>query len=1315
MSSSFRLKTLGELRLEGPDGDVRELRRRERALLARIARCAPAPIRRAELTALLWGERDDARAKHALRQALFALRRVLGDALEVGGENVRLRPGTVELDVTTLEAELSAGRAAAAFDLWHGAFLDGVEEDADDTFRSWIESERAVVRRLLESALEMLRVAAQSNGAWDDVAPRARRLAEAHPWDEAAQRRLVETLRDAGCPEEAAAVLSRFSARVRSDLGIEPSDGFVALGTELETALRRPALAGRPEIATPVLVGRGKVRTEVLDAWQEVTRGAARCVLIEGVDGSGRTRFCDEVAAAVLSHCPASLVLRAQRDTEADKEAWSTAARLLAPLRAAPGLSGVADDVLAELALLVPSIRERFPSLPEARGGPDALGTAVERVLADVADEIPILILADDLAEFDSASRRCVGQLAARLPSRVLLVATASHAALDADADLRSLRRQPCVRPIGLRALMENEVAALIGSMIELSAADRVVLGQRILEEAGGEPLAAVETIAALADEGRLVADRAGGPWRLTTPVDSQPLPSPPLLRRTLQRRLARLSAAARDVLSAAAVLGRASEPELLGALTGLSPAAVDDAAAELNAHGILADGEFVHASMRRTAEAMLGQGDRVRLHRTAAATLQRDAQDAPARARVRYHRERAGSRRSRLIATGMTLVVGLSMIALPSLRGTAPAPVMAVASLSGRGLADDDPALRALPEILSTELSRVGGLRLIGRSRMLELMARAADSRSAAAAGGIGEVLEGELSADSIGYTLVLRRVDVRSGRVRMEYTAEASDAMELGRRAASAVAASLGYQLTATSGGSPGFVAARALYEEGLQAFYVHRDYRSAMRLFTRALEQDPTFAMAAFHEARCATMLLDAAAAAAPLARAEALADKAPERDQLLIRAYVAEAFNDPGFAAVAESLAVRYPQEPWGPLLAGNALGWAGHFLAAVARWRQVVALEPLSQDAAAPCAACDAYASIVGAYWFADSLPAALRVAREWLSRQPQNPTAWLKLAEILEVNERYDEADVALRRAAQLGSDHAEAVLWEALRGIRRGDFATADAALDYFSRVSDRDVARDAVWYQVVSFRTQGRYREAGHAAERYRELTLQRTPARHPFATPQAVVLQETGSPLRAAALFDTMFHGIGELGRVSRTSRDQAWLLTLRASALAAAGDTASLHRLADTIQTIGARSSYGRDARLHHHVRGMLARARGDLPAAEAELRAAIFSTTGGYTRTNLELARVHIARGNAAQAIPLLQAALRGPLDAAALYATRTEVHEELARAFDAAGRADSAASHYRSVITAWKHADRPLAARIGNHQRRLATLSPANE
>jgi hypothetical protein len=75
------------------------------------------------------------------------------------------------------------------------------------------------------------------------------------------------------------------------------------------------------------------------------------------------------------------------------------------------------------------------------------------------------------------------------------------------------------------------------------------------------------------------------------------------------------------------------------------------------------------------------------------------------------------------------------------------------------------------------------------------------------------------------------------------------------------------------------------------------------------------------------------------------------------------------------------------------------------------------------------------------------------------------------------------------------------------------------------------------------------------------------------------------------------------------------------------LAVGGDTAELAALADSVESWGRGSACGQDPRLHHHIRALLFTARGQLEDAVAEYRASIFSPTGGYTRTIIELAKV----------------------------------------------------------------------------------------
>jgi hypothetical protein len=154
----------------------------------------------------------------------------------------------------------------------------------------------------------------------------------------------------------------------------------------------------------------------------------------------------------------------------------------------------------------------------------------------------------------------------------------------------------------------------------------------------------------------------------------------------------------------------------------------------------------------------------------------------------------------------------------------------------------------------------------------------------------------------------------------------------------------------------------------------------------------------------------------------------------------------------------------------------------------------------------------------------------------------------------------------------------------------------------------------------------------------------------------------------------------------------------------------GDTTGFLPLADSLAVLGQRSAYGRDHRLHHHVRGLLFEARRQPALAAGEFRQAIFSPTLGFTRSNVELARMLLAIGHAPEAVSTLQAALRGGLDASNMYVTRSELHEALGRAWEAAGRRDSAIVHYRWAAAAWRHGEPAFQQRSRALDERIAAL-----
>src|SRR6476646_1124848 len=104
-SPRFSLSLLGGFELTGPDGVVDLPSKKLAGLLAYLACRAPQPQPRERLSALLWGSHFDVQAKQNLRQALFRLRKVLGeDALESDGEVVSLNAAAVLCDVGRFEA-----------------------------------------------------------------------------------------------------------------------------------------------------------------------------------------------------------------------------------------------------------------------------------------------------------------------------------------------------------------------------------------------------------------------------------------------------------------------------------------------------------------------------------------------------------------------------------------------------------------------------------------------------------------------------------------------------------------------------------------------------------------------------------------------------------------------------------------------------------------------------------------------------------------------------------------------------------------------------------------------------------------------------------------------------------------------------------------------------------------------------------------------------------------------------------------------------------------------------------------------------------
>lgn len=680
-------------------------------------------------------------------------------------------------------------------------------------------------------------------------------------------------------------------------------------------------------------------------------------------------------------------------------------------------------------------------------------------------------------------------------------------------------------------------------------------------------------------------------------------------------------------------------------------------------------------------------------------------------------------ARRLRRVAipTVAATVGALALYAGLSIGTTDRVPLVAVGEIEDRDEvargAGIDPA-----GLLTVHLARVKDVPLISSARIEQLRAQLGagasggpSRRELARLAGAEVAVEGRLRRDPAGaLRLELARVDLTDGSRRPMAATTGDEPAALLREGARAVARALGVRdpppLPALGSRS---VLAHRLYEEGLRAYY-EGDRVSANRLFSSALAEDSSFAMAAFYEWRSQWMdRVGRVGGSAAALRAALQNPEVPERERLLIRASLAASTWEPSTRVLAESLVTRHPHEVDGHLILGRLELLAARPLHAIPHLRRVIEADSLSLRGITPlCLACEALPALADAYRQIDSLDAAERTLREWLRWRPESPAVWSRLAAFYEEMGREDDALAARREEARFGPDRIMAALFVARAELRAGRWAEADRMLAERIRNGSPLVSREALWLLAISLREQGRLQEALET-ERVR---VGRTPRR---AGPspdggthfEGQLLTELGRWDEAARVFSSLADRGRRSSSPGRAAKETLWPMAHLATALAAAGDTVALAVVIDSLEAIAPRSARARDRRLHHYARGLLYRLRGDLPAAERELRSATGPVYDKLNRVNLELGRVLLERGKPLEAIDVLEVALLGDVEGGHLYVSRTELHEVLGRANETAGEEDLAISHYAWAADAWERADALLQPRRDSVVARLRALS----
>jgi DNA-binding SARP family transcriptional activator len=612
------------------------------ALLA-FLRLERGPHRREALTALLWGEYEDEKAKTSFRQALTRLRDAVGDLITGDRVNVDLT-GDLACDVS--DFELLAGsdpRAALAIDV--PSFFGGVSLRSCPEFDDWVAAKRLTLVdrycRLLAAAIHD----SLATHAWRDAAQMAERWSALEPLADAPIAALMEAQFLAGDPATALATYSHHASRLAAEVRRAPGRTLV----ELSARLRRES--GTAKTTRPseswlergpsfdcALVGRAPEWDRLKQAWAAARQGESRIVVIEGEPGAGKTRIADDFVRWVTTE--GGLALRGRGYDARGGAPFGAVVEALRGALEAPSLAGVDAEWLAEVARLLPELRRRFSSLPETRSDATAaessrLFEAVAQVLIAIAEETPLAVFIDDLHWCDGDSCSLLHFLVRRLESApVLWCATLTAGAIERDAPAarlaRALRGARGGSTLALRPLTEEEVWRLIRELSRVSdPGGGRRLASRVFEVTAGNPFYVIELLKTLFAQDVLSVEEGSGAWivRETALNRHSPTQLAPTIHETIMERIECLSGQLHELLVSIAVSGRGCGADVLSHLHGISrlhAAALGDALVERHLV-VEQDGRYhcAHPTIGNVVRSGLTTSRRREVHRALALSLE--------------------------------------------------------------------------------------------------------------------------------------------------------------------------------------------------------------------------------------------------------------------------------------------------------------------------------------------------------------------------------------------------------------------------------------------------------------------------------------------------------------------------------------------------------------------------------------------------------------------------------------------------------------------------------------------------------------------
>ena len=552
------------------------------------------------------------RGLQSVRQALWLLRKALGEDFLEASETVRINPGVLTSDVADLKQALAEDRVGDAAALWNGPFLHRFAVADAPEWDRWVESVHEDLSGRLSSALFASAAGRRDSGDAAGARRALERAVEVSPYEPRYREELVTFLVELRDLRSAEKALAEARQAVEAP---EQQESLERLVRRVEELRADRVVVPDERFARPDLVGRSAELADLMVLWRRTEKGEKRVALLTGPAGIGKTRLADELARTVQHEGAATVTVRAaEAEQPMEYGVVASLVRALLQMSGSAGISTASDVLLRGLAPSLPVRRLPDGEDEPERVNPAGLSDALADLIGAIAWERPLLITVDDAGWADASSVTIFARALRTLregPVMVVLTARTSGGVGEVLRPLETIGGDVAFSTIRLRPLSRRETHELVALLVDLPEGTGVQrLLDRIHTTTAGNPFYVIELIRAFLDERLVVAE--DGQLVLDLPRLDDAVPWPKNVRALVRRRFERLTPQARALGHLLATV-TPREPETAARrLAGLGRRAYAMAVGELIEHGIVVwDGNslvFTHAELREAAAAWVDE-----------------------------------------------------------------------------------------------------------------------------------------------------------------------------------------------------------------------------------------------------------------------------------------------------------------------------------------------------------------------------------------------------------------------------------------------------------------------------------------------------------------------------------------------------------------------------------------------------------------------------------------------------------------------------------------------------------------------------------